>query len=89
MNRSHPAADGVSELLDRLAAAEPVQSNCMFQLAIMLARVAAEPCPDSYKEEAAQAMLQLIRQKPKSNVVRLFRNASSQNCVVETSQASA
>ncbi len=49
-----------------------MQSNCMFQLAIMVARIAAEPCSDAYKEEAAQALMALIRTKPKSNVVRLF-----------------
>ena len=62
------------EALDRLAASAATQSNCMFQLALMLARIAAEPCAESYKEEAAQALLGLIRAKPKSNIVRLFGN---------------
>lgn len=62
-------------LLDRLASASSVQSNCMFQLALMLARIAIEPCPEAYKDEAAQAMMGLIRAKPKSNVVRLFKTS--------------
>ena len=62
----------VAQMLDRLTASEAVQSNCMFQLALMLARIAVEPCAESYKDEAAQALLGLIRTKPKSNVVRLF-----------------
>lgn len=66
------AAPDVSTLLDQLAGREDVQSNCMFQIALMLARVAVEPCAEVYKDEAAQAMLGLIRAKPKSNVVRLF-----------------
>ena len=44
----------------------------MFQLALMLARIAIEPGAESYKDETAQAMLGLIRDKPRSNVVRLF-----------------
>ena len=65
-------SEDVSDLLDRLAAAEPHQSNCMFQLALMVARIAVEPCSEAYKEEAAQALMGLVRAKPKSNVVRLF-----------------
>ena len=66
------ASEDVPALLDRLSAAEPVQSNCMFQLALIVARIAAEPCSEAYKEEAAQALMGLVRAKPKSNVVRLF-----------------
>lgn len=62
----------IGDALDRLAASATTQANCMFQLALMVARIAAEPCADTYKEEAAQALLGLIRAKPKSNVVRLF-----------------
>ena len=32
-------------MLDELVAAEDVQANCMFQLAIMLARISIEPAP--------------------------------------------
>ena len=46
----------------------------MFQLALMVARIAAEPCSEAYKEEAAQVLMGLVRAKPKSNVVRLFGN---------------
>ena len=62
----------IGDALDRLAASATTQSNCMFQLALMGARIAVEPCAESYKEEAAQALMGLIRAKPKSNVVRLF-----------------
>ena len=64
--------DDILAALDRLAAPEEVQPNCMFQLAVMLARIAVEPCAEIYKEETAQALMGLIRAKPKSNVVRLF-----------------
>ena len=62
----------IGDALDRLAAAATTQSNCLFQLALMVARIAVEPCAESYKEETAQALMGLIRAKPKSNVVRLF-----------------
>ncbi len=62
-------------LLDRLASVSSVQSNCMFQLALMLARIAIEPCAEAYKDETAQALMGLIRLKPKSNVVRLFKTS--------------
>ncbi len=58
--------------LDELVAAEDMQANCMFQLAIMLARIALEPASELYKEDTAQSLLALIRNKPKSNVVPLF-----------------
>ena len=61
-----------ADALDRLAASAAMQSNCMFQLALMVARIAAEPCAESYKAEAAQSLMDLIRAKPKGNVVRLF-----------------
>ncbi len=66
------ATDDILAALDRLAAREEVQPNCMFQLAVVLARIAVEPCAETYKEETAQALMGLIRAKPKSNVVRLF-----------------
>ena len=59
-------------MLDDLLASEQQQSNCMFQLALMLARIALEPVSDNYKDEMAQALLGLIRSKPKSSVVQLF-----------------
>ena len=63
---------GIDAGLSELASHERVQSNCMFQLALMVARIAVEPCPEGYKAEAAQALMDLIRAKPKGNVVRLF-----------------
>ena len=72
-------AVGVSQLLDDLAGREDVQSNCMFQLALMLARIAIEPGAENYKDDTAQAMLGLIRSKPKSNVVRLFGAVPAQD----------
>ena len=59
-------------MLDDLLASEHQQSNCMFQLSLMLARIALEPVSDSYNDEMAQAILGLIRTKPKSSVVQLF-----------------
>ena len=73
----------VGHALERLAAFAAVQSNCMFQLALMLARIAIEPCADSYKDEAAQALMELIRAKPKSNVVRLFGGPRTDGAPVE------
>ena len=67
-----PSGADIEGVLDQLASAEPVQSNCMFQLALMLARIAVEPGAEAYKDETAQKMLGLIRDTPKSNVVRLF-----------------
>ena len=72
----HHDAGDVGLLLDQLTAVEAVESNCMFQLALMLARIAVEPCAEAYKEEAAQALMGLVRAKPKSNVVRLFSSRS-------------
>ena len=66
-------------MLDELVAAEDVQANCMFQLAIMLARISIEPAPENYKDEAAQSLLGLIRSKPKCNVVPLFGAASAES----------
>ena len=66
------SAVGISDLIDDLGAREDVQSNCMFQLALMLARIAVEPGAEAYKDETAEKMLGLIREKPKTNVVRLF-----------------
>ena len=65
------AADVLASL-DRLTDVEAMQPNCMFQLALMVARIAIEPGPETFKEECAQALLEVVRAKPKSNVVRLF-----------------
>ena len=70
----HAVTEDILAVLDRLAAKEEVQPNCMFQLAVMVARIAVEPCAETYKEKTAQALMGLIRSKPKSNVVKLFAN---------------
>lgn len=78
MSRTTPQPEmEIREALDRLAASAATQSNCMFQLALMLARIAVEPCAESYKEDSAQAMMGIIRAKPKSNIVRLFGHAQA------------
>ena len=69
---THHADAEIADALDRLSSSGAMQSNCMFQLALMVARIAAEPCAESYKAEAAQTLMDLIRAKPKGNVVRLF-----------------
>ena len=89
MNTEDDADAGVSHLLDQLASREDVQSNCMFQLAFMLARIAVEPGAEAYKDETAQKMLGLIRDKPKSNVVRLFGVVPAQDRPGLTKRASA
>ncbi len=63
---------GINIGLDDLASYEAVQSNRVFHFALTLARIAVEPCAESYKVEAAHAMLDLIRSKPKGNVLSLF-----------------
>ena len=47
-------------------------ARCMFQLSLMLARIALEPVSEIYKDDMAQALLGLIRSKPKSSVVQMF-----------------
>ena len=59
-------------MLDDLTASEQQQSNCMFQLSLMLARIALERVSEDYKDQMAQALLGLIRSKPKSSIVQLF-----------------
>ena len=62
----------VETMLDNIIASDQQQSNCMFQLSVMLARIALEPVSENYKDDMAQALLGLIRTKPKSNVVHMF-----------------
>ena len=71
-NVNHSDVIDLEIMLDDLVAAEHQQSNCMFQLALMLARIALEPVSEYYKDEMAQALLGLIRSKPRSSVVQLF-----------------
>ena len=72
MNGSTALLADVEGTLDTLAANDATQSNCMFQLALMLARIAVEPVSEGFKDDTAQALLTLIRAKPKSNVLRMF-----------------
>ena len=62
----------VDIMLGDLLASEQQQSNCMFQLSLMMARIAIEPVSENYKDQMAQALLGLLRSKPKSSVVQLF-----------------
>ncbi len=71
-NGSTAILSDVETTLNTLAANDATQSNCMFQLALMLARIAVEPVSEGFKDETAQALLALIRAKPKSNVLRMF-----------------
>ena len=62
----------VEIMLEDLRASEQQQSNCMFKLSLMLARIALEPVSESYKDDMVQALLKLVRTKPKSSVVQMF-----------------
>lgn len=86
---NHTTSDDVAALLDRLGMIETVESNCMFQLALMIARISVEPCSDSYKDDVAQTLMGLIRAKPKSNVVRLFGSQSPHDRGREMNRATA
>ncbi len=76
-NGSTAVLADVEATLDTLAANDATQSNCMFQLALMLARIAVEPVSEGFKDDTAQALLALIRAKPKSNVLRMFGEGPS------------
>ncbi len=71
-NGSTALLTDVEATLETLAANDATQSNCMFQLALMLARIAIEPVSEGFKDDTAQALMALIRAKPKSNVLRMF-----------------
>lgn len=77
-----PTSQSILQQLDNLAADEGLQSNCMFQLSLILARIALEPFADSYKEATEQALLGLIRNKPKTNVVHLFDPAPARKPMI-------
>ena len=77
-----PAPKTTLDRLDEVAADEALQSNCMFQLSLILARIALEPFADSYKEATEQALLGLIRNKPKNNVVHLFDAAPARKPMI-------
>ncbi len=50
-------------MLDDLLGSDHQQSNCMFQLALMLARIALSPVSEDFKDQAAHALLDLVRTK--------------------------
>ena len=75
-NGSTAVLADVGATLDILAANDATQSNCMFQLALMLARIAVEQVSEGFKDDTAQALLALIRAKPKSNVLRMFSDGT-------------
>ena len=79
----------VEIMLEELLAMEQQQSNCMFQLSVMLARIALEPTSENYKDEMAQALLGLIRSKPKSSIVQLFGTTRPMGVEVPRIRASA
>ena len=79
----------VEIMLEELLAMEQQQSNCMFQLSVMLARIALEPTSENYKDEMAQALLCLIRSKPKSSIVQLFGTTRPMGVDVPRIRASA
>ena len=76
-NGSTAVLADVGATLDILAANDATQSNCMFQLALMLARIAVEHVSEGFKDDTAQALLTLIRAKPKSNVLRMFSDGTT------------
>ena len=59
----------LENMIDDLQASEREQSNCMFQLALIAARLALSPISEAYKDEAAQTLLELVRAKRKSSPV--------------------
>ncbi len=56
----------LENMIDDLQGSEQQQSNCMFQLALMAARIAISTVSEEFKDQAAQTMLELVRAKRKS-----------------------
>ena len=52
-------------ILDELIEDEQEQSNCMFQLSLMLARIALTPGLEDFKERVAHILIRLIAAKSK------------------------
>ncbi len=72
-NGSTATLADVEATLDTLAANDATQSNCMFQLALMLARICRRAgFRRRSKTRRRKRLLALIRAKPKSNVLRMF-----------------
>ena len=62
----------LENMIDDLQASEQEQSNCMFQLSLMVARLALSPLSEIYKDEVSQALLEFVRAKRKSAPVVTF-----------------
>ena len=56
----------LENMIDDLQASDQQQGNCMFQLSLMVARLALSPVSEGYKDEASQTLLELVREKRKS-----------------------
>ena len=56
----------LEDMIDDLQASDQQQGNCMFQLSLMVARLALSPVSEVYKDEVSQALLELVRAKRKS-----------------------
>lgn len=67
-------SDSMDALLDRLSVDAAVQANCAFQLALMVARISLQPGSEAFNEESANVLMDLMRSRPRSNVVPLFRS---------------
>ncbi len=56
----------LENIIDDLQASEQQQGNCMFQLSLMVARLALSPVSEEYKDQASQTLIELVREKRKS-----------------------
>lgn len=75
--------DGVGPVLDAAADHADARNNCMFQLCLMLARVAVGEVDEAYKQMAAQRLLAILRDKPANNVVSLFPKPAARETAVQ------
>ncbi len=51
----------LESMIEGLEACEQHQSNCLFQLSLMTARLALSPLSEGNKDQASQALLEFIR----------------------------
>lgn len=66
---------GIGQAIDDLAFRAEVRSDCMFQMCMMLARVALNSGDEAYKQKVTQQLIAVLREKPSNNVVSLFPKA--------------
>lgn len=59
----------LENMIDDLQASEHQQSNCMLQLALMVARLALSSTCEEYNDHASQTMLELVRAKRRDSPV--------------------